>query len=67
MLNDPKNETEAAGWYLIHAGKDLGPFALTDLINWAPLGKLTNTQGTMEFQDPNTIDHSERFYRIQLQ
>ena len=38
----------------------------TNLTDWLPLTLLTNTTGTLEFQDPDAVARPQRFYRAIL-
>ena len=38
----------------------------TDLDQWSPLTTVTNLTGTLEFRDPNAVNHLRRFYRAVL-
>jgi hypothetical protein len=35
----------------------------SDLDQWSPLTTVTNLTGTLDFTDPNTVNHLRRFYR----
>ena len=37
--------------------------ASTDLDQWSPLTIVTNLTGTLEFTDPDALNHPRRFYR----
>jgi len=38
--------------------------ASSDLINWATIANLMNTNGTVPFTDPAGTNYAQRFYRI---
>ena len=38
--------------------------ASTNLVHWEVIGTVTNLNGTMQFQDTEPIDFSQRFYRL---
>jgi hypothetical protein len=40
--------------------------ASSDLDQWSPLTTVTNLTGTLEFTDPDTTNHLQRFYRTVL-
>ena len=40
--------------------------ASTDLKQWSPVTTVTNLTGTLEFTDPTTGNHLQRFYRTVL-
>lgn len=48
-------------------GKNVTIYASPDLLNWLPLGTLTNTQGTLQFIDAAAGSFEQRFYKAVAQ
>jgi hypothetical protein len=40
--------------------------ATTDFTTWEPIATLENTNGTLEFVDPQMATLDRRFYRIEM-
>jgi sugar lactone lactonase YvrE len=53
-------QINVTGW----SGENYELETSTDLMNWAPLGRFTNINGVLRFNQPEPVNPPQRFYRV---